>query len=158
MNQATQTAGSAHGLCRLSKSPTLSFALQNDSLARMGLVSVAQIQQPKTIESTCTDPYARWCGKGEIVDFPLSLLLIHVGTDGPCLSCCILCGAFVDPAKPIAVGLFPYAVTWFAPYDDIAAVLGSTTAPKDFFSIGAKSSWSCVCGAVSFTFFDYFIP
>lgn len=43
-NLAAQTAGSAHGPWRLSKSPALSFALPNDFLAKTGLVSLAQIQ------------------------------------------------------------------------------------------------------------------
>ncbi len=67
---AAQTAGSPHGPWRISASPALSIALPNASLAKLGLVSCSRNQQLKSIEPPRTDPYAWWCGRGEIARFP----------------------------------------------------------------------------------------
>ena len=67
---AAQTAGSAHGPWRISMSPALSIALPNASLAKLGLVSCSRNQQLKSVEPPRTDPYAWWCGRGEIARFP----------------------------------------------------------------------------------------
>jgi RNA-directed DNA polymerase len=61
---AAQSAGSPHGPWRLSNSPALAIALPNAFFASLGLASVAVRPEPSSIEPPCTDPYARWCGRG----------------------------------------------------------------------------------------------
>jgi RNA-directed DNA polymerase len=61
---AAQSAGTPHGPWRLSNSPALAIALPNAFFASLGLASVAVRPEPSSIEPPCTDPYARWCGRG----------------------------------------------------------------------------------------------
>ena len=61
---AAQSAGSPHGPWRLSNSPALAIALPNAFFVSLRLASVAVRPEPSSIEQPCTDPYARWCGRG----------------------------------------------------------------------------------------------
>jgi len=61
---AAQSAGSPHGPWRLSNSPALAIALPNAFFVSLRLASVAVRPEPSSIEPPCTDPYARWCGRG----------------------------------------------------------------------------------------------
>jgi hypothetical protein len=55
------TAGSPHGPWRISQSPALTLAFANLTFVALGLPSLAPAEPP------CTDPYARWCGRGGAV-------------------------------------------------------------------------------------------
>src|SRR6266700_4794671 len=61
---AAKTASSPKGPWRLSNSPALAIALSNAVFTSLGLATVAVRPEPSSIEPPCTDPYARWCGRG----------------------------------------------------------------------------------------------
>jgi len=64
---AAQTAGSPHGPWRLAKSPALHIALPTAYFAALGLPRLHVSPAASPAESPCTDPYARWCGRGRAV-------------------------------------------------------------------------------------------
>ncbi len=67
---AAQTAGSPHGPWRLSNSPALTIAIPDASLETLGLATVASQQAAQPSEPPCTDPYARWRGRGGAARLP----------------------------------------------------------------------------------------
>jgi RNA-directed DNA polymerase len=64
---ARNTAGSPHGPWRLSQSKALSIGLSNAYFRSLGLPSLIGQVLAQPIEPPCTDPYARWCGRGKRV-------------------------------------------------------------------------------------------
>src|SRR5947208_8977291 len=64
---ASNTAGSGRGPWYLAKAKALAVGLSNAYFKSLGLPSLFENCKPNRLEPPCTDPYARWCGRGRRV-------------------------------------------------------------------------------------------
>src|SRR6202007_119371 len=64
---ARNTAGSGRGPWYLARAKALAFGLSNSYFRSLGLPSLFEGCWRNRREPPCTDPYARWCGRGRRV-------------------------------------------------------------------------------------------
>jgi hypothetical protein len=64
---ASNTAGSGRGPWYLAKAKALAVGLSNAYFKSLGLPSLFEDCYRNHLEPPCTDPYARWCGRGRRV-------------------------------------------------------------------------------------------
>jgi len=62
---ASNTAGSGRGSWYLAHAKALSVALSSAYFTSLGLPTLEDPRERHHLESPCTDPYARWCGRGQ---------------------------------------------------------------------------------------------
>jgi hypothetical protein len=70
LDLAACTAASAHGPWRLANSPAAGHRLPQCFLRRARLGFPHARQSAQSAEPPYTDPYVRWCGRGEVVRLP----------------------------------------------------------------------------------------
>jgi len=68
------TAGSPHGPWRLSNSPALAIAFPNVAFVTLGLPPLVLRKPNNPPQPPYTDPYVRWCGRGDAVRRPPILI------------------------------------------------------------------------------------